>query len=118
MGALGVTGWKTLVDYGALGKIEFLSGTNAGYTTMIQSTAFLLDGANTYIRIKLQKPTPYDIALNPNPGTLTGDHVRILPGCSKQMLGANGCAEKFNNAINFQGEPYIPGRDKSLETPA
>lgn len=115
MGSLGATGWTSLANYGALGKIEFLSGANAGYTTMIQSTAFLVDGPTTYIKVKLQKPTPYDVALNPIPATLTGDYVRLLPGCSKQMLGVNGCAEKFDNAINFQGEPYIPGRDKALE---
>jgi hypothetical protein len=27
------------------------------------------------------------------------------------------CCSKFRNAVNFIGEPHIPGKDKLLETP-
>jgi uncharacterized phage protein (TIGR02218 family) len=34
-----------------------------------------------------------------------GDKYSITAGCDKQF---NTCVEKFNNAINFRGEPHIP----------
>ena len=37
-----------------------------------------------------------------------GSKVRIYPGCDKRLAT---CVSKFDNAINFRGEPYIPGQD-------
>lgn len=36
-----------------------------------------------------------------------GDSLTLYPGCDK-TLGATGCA-KFNNQLNFQGEPHFLG---------
>ncbi|WP_353285542.1 phage BR0599 family protein [Wolbachia endosymbiont (group B) of Agrotis puta] len=35
----------------------------------------------------------------------TGDKYSILAGCDKAFLT---CKNKFNNTVNFRGEPYIP----------
>lgn len=35
-----------------------------------------------------------------------GDKIIITAGCNKKF---KTCCEKFNNAINFRGEPHIPG---------
>ena len=37
-----------------------------------------------------------------------GDRVRIEPGCDKRF---ETCRKRFDNAVNFQGFPYIPGDD-------
>ena len=37
-----------------------------------------------------------------------GVRVELFEGCDKQMAT---CAGRFGNAINFRGEPYLPGND-------
>lgn len=41
-----------------------------------------------------------------------GDTGTIYPGCQKRLLA--DCRDKFNNVINFRGEPYIPGEDEVI----
>lgn len=36
-----------------------------------------------------------------------GDKYKILAGCNKSL---HTCIHKFNNVINFRGEPFIPSR--------
>ena len=36
-----------------------------------------------------------------------GDQYKIIAGCDKSI---DSCINKFNNAINFRGEPYVPNR--------
>jgi hypothetical protein len=43
----------------------------------------------------------------PFPAT-AGAKIRIYPGCDKRLTT---CINKFTNAINFRGEPFIPGQD-------
>lgn len=44
----------------------------------------------------------------PLPGLAEGDEVRLEAGCDKR---AATCQVKFNNFLNFQGFPHIPGED-------
>ena len=44
-----------------------------------------------------------------------GDELEIFPGCRKR--NAEDCATKFNNIVNFRGEPFIPGQDDLLKVP-
>lgn len=44
----------------------------------------------------------------------TGDTVLLLAGCDKRMAT---CRLKFNNLVNFQGFPDLPGDDWSLIQP-
>lgn len=37
-----------------------------------------------------------------------GTRVLLTEGCDKQMAT---CSARFGNAINFRGEPYLPGSD-------
>lgn len=87
--------------WGTFGTAEFLNGPNAGIKVPIKT--YDVD-AGTYTLI-LQKVLPYPY--------VEGDVIRLLPGCNKLRDG--DCFTKFNNVINFQGEPDIPGRDKALE---
>ena len=43
-----------------------------------------------------------------------GDRVRITAGCDKRM---ETCRYKFNNLLNFQGFPDIPGEDWMVAVP-
>ena len=47
-----------------------------------------------------------------------GDTYSMIAGCNKTLKvdGAytGDCKVKFNNVINFRGEPEIPGIDKAI----
>ncbi len=97
-----VTGNRTIVTnvialpdgYFKNGKLEFLTGENAGTKIKI---ADWVDATNT---LTLFLPTFYDIA--------PGDSIRCIAGCDKRLAT---CRDKFNNVLNFRGEPSIPGQD-------
>jgi uncharacterized phage protein (TIGR02218 family) len=42
-----------------------------------------------------------------------GDAYSVYSGCDKTI---EVCAGRFNNALNFRGEPHIPGVDELLKT--
>jgi uncharacterized phage protein (TIGR02218 family) len=42
-----------------------------------------------------------------------GDSYTLQQGCDKTI---GTCSNRYNNAINFRGEPHVPGLDKMLET--
>lgn len=44
---------------------------------------------------------------------LIGDTYSMVAGCQKRL--AEDCFTKFNNVLNFQGEPHLPGVDKVME---
>lgn len=45
---------------------------------------------------------------------LTGDLLRIEAGCDKRL---GSCTKKFDNVLNYQGFPDIPGDDWSISDP-
>ncbi|WP_417714488.1 DUF2163 domain-containing protein [Pseudophaeobacter arcticus] len=47
-------------------------------------------------------------------GLRAGDQLRLEPGCDKSM---QSCRLKFNNLINYQGFPDIPGEDWVMAVP-
>ena len=49
------------------------------------------------LTLKLKRPFPFTPEL--------GDAVTIIAGCNKRV---EDC-QKFNNIVNFRGEPYVPG---------
>lgn len=75
------------------GKVVWATGQNAGYAMEVR--------AYTPGLIVLQSAMPYPIA--------AGDTYTITPGCGKRAL--QDCAGRYNNIINFRGEPYRPGMD-------
>ncbi len=79
------------------GKITFTSGENQGLSMEIKE---FRDGNFT-----LALPMPYDIAI--------GNSFTLIPGCNKSF---GTCQNKFNNVINFRGEPHVPGVDAILKT--
>lgn len=83
--------------YFSAGKITFTSGANEGLSMEIKAFA---DGQFTLVL-----PMPYDVG--------AGDGYSVRAGCDKNFAT---CAGRFNNAVNFRGEPHVPGLDRMLET--
>lgn len=76
----------------AYGMIRWLTGANAG---IVQAVVDNDAGA-----LRLADPPPFGV----EPGTL----ALLTQGCDRQLAS---CAARFGNAVNFRGEPYLPGTD-------
>lgn len=85
--------------YFSSGEVEWLTGANAGRRMEIK------EFANKQFTLAL--PMPHAVAV--------GDTFKAVAGCDKTITT---CAAKFANAVNFRGEPYVPGMDKVLATAA
>jgi len=86
-------------DWFNFGSVQFGSGENVGSPKEVR--AFTADDGVTIEQvIELFESLPFDIQI--------GDVLQITPGCDKRL---SICGTKFNNAVNFVGEPYVPGQD-------
>lgn len=74
------------------GIITFDTGLNVGISREIMTWT---QATRT---ITLLFPFPFSIS--------NGDVFRIYPGCDKRL---DTCRTKFNNRLNFRGEPFVPG---------
>jgi uncharacterized phage protein (TIGR02218 family) len=74
------------------GRLRWLGGENAGLAGAILDS----DGA----AVTLRAAPAFAVAA----GTL----VELVEGCDKRIAN---CTERFGNAVNFRGEPYLPGID-------
>lgn len=86
-------------DYFAEGEVTFTTGTNAGLRRKVKSST---SGVLT-----LNEPLPYDIDV--------GDVFTAIAGCRKRAL--DDCKTKFDNLLNFGGEPDLPGLDTLSRPP-
>lgn len=48
------------------------------------------------------------------PFALSADAISIVEGCDRTFATCSG--SRMNNAVNFRGEPHLPGNDQILET--
>ena len=79
------------------GLLTFTSGLNKGLSMEVkQHTAGGI--------IELHLPLTYTISI--------GDTYTMYPGCKKRFT--EDCQAKFNNVLNFRGEPHVPGNDALL----
>ena len=76
----------------AWGSLRFLDGANAGLTRDIVAG----EGAELHLA-----DAP---AFAPRPGA----RAKLTEGCDKRFAT---CRDRFANAINFRGEPHLPGND-------
>lgn len=76
----------------AFGKLRWLDGPNCGLWSDVLSV--------TASSIELIAPPPF--------AALSGSRVELIEGCDKTIAT---CGTRFGNAINFRGEPYLPGND-------
>ncbi len=86
----------------SFGTITFTSGANNGLAMEVKEYGFKT-GAGGQIMLAL--PMPYVIAI--------GDSYQLTLGCDKTLVT---CFSRFNNVVNFRGEPLVPGLDRMLET--
>jgi len=75
-----------------MGSVRWLTGANCGLTQAIVDQ----DGD----RLFLAEPPAFAVA--------AGSYARLIEGCDKRLAT---CAARFANAVNFRGEPYLPGMD-------
>ena len=73
------------------GRMRWLTGGNSGLEDAIGASA----GAN----VTLRQPPRFEAI---------GSLVEVSEGCDKSIAT---CAGRFANAVNFRGEPYLPGVD-------
>ncbi len=93
--ARAVDGW--FVD----GVVSFTSGANAGRSMEVKAWT----QATATVTLFLPMPGPITI----------GDTLTLYPGCRKTPAD---CRDKFANIVNFRGEPFVPGLDGLLQSPA
>lgn len=74
------------------GRLRFLSGANCGWSSAILTVS----GNSARIR---------DV---PRMAVELGCKVEVREGCDKRLAT---CAQRFANAVNFRGEPHLPGTD-------
>lgn len=74
------------------GRIDWIDGANSG----LSSLAAASDGA----AVTLREATALPIEV--------GTRLRISEGCDRSLAT---CRDRFANAANFRGEPYLPGND-------
>lgn len=75
-----------------LGRLRYLSGANCGISTVITAVS----GSAVSVR---------DI---PRAAVEGGCRVELREGCDKRF---ETCTARFGNALNFRGEPHLPGTD-------
>lgn len=78
------------------GRVRFLSGLLEGLSIDISAHAVEAGGA----RLDLWSP----MARLPS----AGDQIEVTAGCDKSF---ETCRAKFDNVLNFQGFPFLPGSD-------
>lgn len=96
-------------DWFGEGIITFTSGSCAGYSQKVK--AYDDDGTITLM-------LPMFSAVE------VGDTYSMVAGCRKRHdrttqnpSGASDCKDKYNNVLNFRGEPHRPGVDKITSAP-
>lgn len=87
-------------DYYGEGVLTWTSGNNVGLRMKVRT--YESSGV-----ITLALPMIADVQI--------GDAFDIIAGCRKRL--AEDCITKFNNVLNFQGEPHLPGVDELTARP-
>jgi uncharacterized phage protein (TIGR02218 family) len=78
-------------DYFGGGKLTWTSGANNGRSMEVKSWV------NSTKTFTLALPMTGTVAI--------GDTYSVYAGCRKRL---SDCRDKFNNVVNFRGEPYVP----------
>jgi uncharacterized phage protein (TIGR02218 family) len=86
-------------DYFAAGELTWTSGPNNGLKGEVKTSA----------------PGSVTLQLPPSWAPSVGDTFTAVAGCTKRAQ--EDCLTKFDNLINFRGEPHLPGMNKVMQTP-
>lgn len=96
--SLRVTGGPAAAQL-AFGTMRWIDGPEAGLTRRIEA----VDGG----WLMLDRTSAAGIAI--------GTRIELREGCDHTL---ETCATRFGNAVNFQGEPFLPGNDLLTRYPA
>jgi uncharacterized phage protein (TIGR02218 family) len=96
-------GFDQPADYFRYGLLTWQQGKNAGLSMEVKS---FIPEENQNHCFQLVQPMLYPIEI--------GDIFCVITGCDKSL---STCKSRFNNVVNFRGEPFIPGLDQMLKTP-
>ena len=88
----------TIGDF-AFGEFRWLSGPATGIST------FILDNDNDSFSLT---DIPHIIAMLSDKEGPLNLRAEIIMGCDKSIMT---CSNRFQNSVNFRGEPYLPGND-------
>lgn len=86
------------------GLMTFTGGLNSGLSIEVKEYSLPSAGNG---QITLVLPMPFNLA--------AGDTYTLIKGCDKTI---ETCKSRFDNVLNFRGEPSVPGLDRMLETAA
>lgn len=84
--------------YFALGVLTFTSGANNGLSYVVKSYTAASNGTITF-----ERPALLPVAV--------GDTFTIAAGCDKTLTT---CTDRFGNAANFGGQPFIPSAETAV----
>jgi uncharacterized phage protein (TIGR02218 family) len=87
-------------DWFGDGILTWTTGLNAGYRQKVKT--YTDDG-----EITLMLPMLFEVQV--------GDTYEMIAGCRKRLL--EDCKAKFDNVLNFQGEPHLMGVDALVAAP-
>ena len=88
-------------------RIEVSGSTGVGY---LDGKVRFLDGPQTGIALGILAVSGSWLTLD-RPiadATFAGISVELIEGCDHTL---STCSQRFNNALNFRGEPFLPGND-------
>ncbi len=76
-----------------------------------------LDGDRTGEVARIVAADAAGVTVDPplHPSLVSGTRARLREGCDHTLAT---CSARFGNAINFQGEPFLPGNDLLTRYPA
>ncbi len=100
----------------------FTDGANNGTFTVQTVSALTLDVSETTLVAEsgtgdelITAPDAIELYLDMPFTIQVGDRLKIYRGCDKFL---STCITPFDNAINFRGEPFVPGQGEFLSAPA
>jgi uncharacterized phage protein (TIGR02218 family) len=86
------------------GRVEFTSGDAAGFSVEVADHAVLqADSGTVKTVLHLWEVPEFEV--------FPGDGINVTPGCDKQYAT---CKARFDNGVNFQGFPHMPGTEFAL----
>lgn len=89
-------------DYFAEGEVLWLTGANAGMSGKVKTHA---NSGGAVLTLTLPAPASIQV----------GDTFTAIAGCRKRL--DDDCKVKFNNVLNFHGEPHRVGTDLITAVP-
>jgi hypothetical protein len=97
---ISVSDARAVDDWFNGGAAIFETGLNTGIVAEIRDW----DATTNLLTVFL--PLPFSV--------FNGTKIRLYPGCDKRLAT---CVARFDNVLNFRGEPFVPGQDELTNYP-